>query len=127
MANAALSPPVILVVDDNAQLRALLPVLLRRILPSCAVIVATDGADALAVIAQQPIHLVITDYRMPGMSGVQLAAAIKTVAPTTRVALYTLQPSSELRADAQAAGVDAVIAKPFQLAELTAVVGALLP
>ncbi len=61
----------VLVVDDEpASLRALR----RTLAPEYRVLCAAAGAEALALLASRPVSLLVTDHRMPGMSGVELLA-----------------------------------------------------
>ena len=80
-------PMVVLAVDDDALVLlntvAMLEDLGHRVFP------ASSAADALAVLRRQPVDLVITDYAMPHVTGLQLAAAIAEKHPRTRVILAT--------------------------------------
>ncbi|MGH7669729.1 MAG: ATP-binding protein, partial [Gemmatimonadaceae bacterium] len=79
----------ILLVDDETQVR----VVTERALASFGyrVLTATDGVDALEVAAAHdgPIHLLLTDVRMPRMGGLQLAAQLMTLRPELRVLLMS--------------------------------------
>jgi CheY-like chemotaxis protein len=76
---------VILLVEDEYQVRRLL----RRVLVEhgYTVIEASRGEDALLAIARHegPIHLLITDVVMPGISGRELATRVETISPQTRL------------------------------------------
>src|SRR5690242_12112259 len=89
MSSQAIQPPIILLVDDDPE--AL--ILLRRLLLSFArhheIVAVESGVEALALTAVRQVALVITDYHMPGMNGVQLTGAIKAASPETRVAIVT--------------------------------------
>jgi len=112
------SPPCrgrILVIDDNPSiletLRCFLPTLGH--LPT----LAEDPEEGLKIAAKCPVDLVLTDYEMPGMSGLAVCATIKRI-PALRhlpVVLMTGRPSPELFGQAFAAGARAVITKPFDL------------
>ncbi|MDB5429653.1 MAG: sensor hybrid histidine kinase [Caulobacter sp.] len=82
-----LEPMVVLAVDDDALVLlntvAMLEDLGHRVFP------AASPADALAVLRRQPVDLVITDYAMPHVTGLQLAAAIADKHPGTPVILAT--------------------------------------
>jgi CheY-like chemotaxis protein len=114
--------PAIVLVDDEAFVRAVLPRVLDDIAGAYELLAVEDGQAALATIAARSVPLLLTDYHMPGMNGVELAQAVKAISPTTRVVLLTGDPSA-----AQAAvGVDDILTKPFRLAELRRIVGAAL-
>jgi CheY-like chemotaxis protein len=74
---------------------------------------ATSGAEALAKVTGGDFDLVITDLRMPGMSGDQLAAHIRERYPTIPVLLLTGNPP-----DKQPAAVDMVLGKPISIDHL---------
>ena len=65
----------ILVVDDEEQMRDLLVKVLER--KGYQVSVCGNGADALAFLEREPVDLVVTDVRMPGLSGMEALRAIK--------------------------------------------------
>ena len=107
-----------LVVDDDADLRAYVRACLE---PAYAVREAGDGLDALAQAAHTPFALVITDARMPLVSGGRLCRALR--AHPTLSALPVLAISGETDG---LAGADAFLPKPFTRAQLVAAVQALL-
>jgi CheY-like chemotaxis protein len=74
---------------------------------------ASSGAEALAKVTDRDFDLVITDLRMPGMAGDQLAAEIRKRYPTLPVLLLTGNPP-----DKQPAAVDLVLGKPFSIDHL---------
>jgi CheY-like chemotaxis protein len=95
-------------------------------LPSCEVAMATDGAQALHLCEQQPFDLVVTDYKMPGMSGIQLAEEIKQKRPATAVLMVTAYGSDTLREEAARSGIARVLDKPVTLAEIRKVAAEVL-
>jgi CheY-like chemotaxis protein len=86
------------------------------------IVTVNGGAEALAQIALRPVPLVITDYNMPGMNGLQLTAAIKETAPDTRVVLITAYATPELEKRAREHRVDYYLPKPFPLDRLEQIV-----
>src|SRR5262245_20076613 len=70
--------PLALVVDDEPENRALYARILHR---THQVIAAPDGAEALRVVAEHQVSVVITDQRMPGMAGTELLARLRAVIP----------------------------------------------
>jgi two-component system, response regulator, stage 0 sporulation protein F len=86
------------------------------------VVTVNSGYDALAYIALRPIPLVITDYNMPGMNGLQLAQAIKETSPDTTIVMITAYATPQLEAKAYKAGVDHFFPKPFPLDQLERIV-----
>jgi CheY-like chemotaxis protein len=111
-------PPIILLVDDDPE--AL--ILLRRLLLSFAqgyeIVTVDSGVAALALTAVRPVALVITDYYMPGMNGVQLTGAIKAASPQTRVAIITAYDVADVARRAKDVAADYVMPKPFMPLQL---------
>jgi DNA-binding NtrC family response regulator len=114
--------PTILIVDDEPVVLALLRRVMHELAVDYDVLPISDGATALAVIAQRSVVLVMTDYRMPDMDGVALTTAIKAAAPQCRVILTTGYATPEIWQRAAAAGADAFLPKPFPFHQLEAVV-----
>jgi DNA-binding NtrC family response regulator len=118
--------PVIILVDDESAILAILYRLIRELAPNYDLITVSDGATALALIAERTVVLIMTDQLMPDMDGVALTVAIKTVAPLCPVILMTGYATSEIQQRAKAAGVDYFLAKPFQFDQLVSTVRAAL-
>jgi two-component system response regulator (stage 0 sporulation protein F) len=120
-----MNPAILLIDDDPEMLR-----LLRRIVHSLAtgytILTYSRGDAALEGATQQLIPLVITDYNLPGMNGLQLTAALKARAPATRVVLITAHATPDLEQRARDRGVDELLPKPFQLDPLIQIVRAAL-
>ena len=76
---------------------------------------AEDGHSALAVLRQDAVELVITDWNMPGMSGIELLRAIRADAKfrALPVLMVTAEAKSEQIIEAAQAGVNGYIIKPF--------------
>jgi len=104
-------PPAILIVDDDPDILALLRFLLHNLAPTYDVLTAADGPRALAYLAGRPITLLITDYMMTPMNGLQLTAAVKAASPTTHVIMITAYSSALLEQRARAERVDTFLAK----------------
>ncbi|MHC8290905.1 HD domain-containing phosphohydrolase [Pseudomonas sp. XS1P51] len=79
--------PKVLLVDDEESILSSLRRLLRG--QPYDVLLATSGAQALEIMAQQPIDLVMSDARMPNMDGATLLAQVHTLYPTTTRILLT--------------------------------------
>jgi CheY-like chemotaxis protein len=80
-------PAHILVVDDEATIRLTLEMLLRR--RGYAVTIASSGAEALALIEQQPFDLLLLDLKMPGMSGLEVAQRARALQPAAKILILT--------------------------------------
>ena len=115
-------PKRVLVVDDNAGL--LLAVSETLLAEGYAVVTARRGREALVRIAERMPDLIISDIRMPGMDGFQLARNLRS-APHTRLIPIVFLTAKDETADRVAGfrfGVDAYITKPFEPVELAAIV-----
>jgi signal transduction histidine kinase/ActR/RegA family two-component response regulator len=113
----------VLVIDDEPFVRETLEEILR--LQHHDVIGADDGAAGLAQFRAGAFDLVMTDLAMPGMSGWQVARALKAARPDVPVVLVTgwgveVEPE-ELKAN----GVDRVLTKPFRYEDVQDVVASL--
>jgi signal transduction histidine kinase/CheY-like chemotaxis protein len=118
----------VLVVDDNFANRQLVSLWLTR--RGHHVVTANDGAEAVAVSAQQPFDLVIMDLQMPGMDGVAATAAIRNRERETGghlpiIALTALARETD-RARCFKAGMDAYVTKPVPLPEFLATIEGVL-
>jgi CheY-like chemotaxis protein len=88
------------------------------------VAVVGSGRDAIARVGAEAFDLVLTDLAMPGMTGWEVARAVKSVAPATRVILvsgFGVEVSPE---DLRAHGVDLVLAKPLRIEDIESAVEA---
>ena len=114
----------ILIIEDNETLREGMGQVLAKM--GLTVDQASDGAAALALLETSPASLVITDYRMAGMDGLEVLRRIKKMAPATEVLIITAYGSIELAVQAMQLGAADFIAKPFSHEELKLRVGKIL-
>ena len=110
------APFRILVVDDEASQRELVAGFLRK--QGCEVVLAEDGKDALARFKAEPFDLVLTDQRMPGLSGLELLAALRSLTPEAAVIVMTAYGTIETAVAAIKAGAADYLTKPLNLDEL---------
>jgi DNA-binding NtrC family response regulator len=115
-------PPVILIVDDAPDMLLLLDVLLHHLAPTYDIITVLDAQSALHHLARRTVPLLITDYMMPVMNGLQLTAAVKATSPTTHVILISADDSVELEQRALSQQVDTFLPKAELLDRLEDVV-----
>jgi DNA-binding NarL/FixJ family response regulator len=116
----------LLIVDDEPKLLRAVAVTLRA--ENYIVITARNGAEALVSINQSIPDLVISDVRMPGMSGYHLARVLRSNARTELIPIVFLTAKDE-REDRLAGfriGVDAYLTKPFDPEELLIIIGSIL-
>ena len=117
-----LSKATILVVDDEVALRQLLVRQLRN--GGYTVLEAGYGMEALDVArtSPEPIHLVLSDIRMPGMLGTELAQRLMAEHPGVRVVLMSAHALDDLTSVNDRRGIVQVIAKPFDGQKMLALV-----
>lgn len=101
----------ILVVDDEDFVRELLKEILES--EDCEVEVAGSGQEALNIFGSSEFDCVFTDVGMPGMSGWELAQAIRDQNQSIPIAVITGWGEAVGSNEQKAAGVDWVVAKPF--------------
>ncbi|WP_367390802.1 ATP-binding protein [Lewinella sp. LCG006] len=111
--------PIVLVVEDNDDFRAYLLEILR---PYFRLVYANDGLDALEVLNQQEVDLVVSDVMMPRMDGFELLKSIRSKPQQWGLPFILLTARSE-QADqlyGLRLGVDTYLSKPFEQNELIA-------
>ncbi|WXH29166.1 Sensor histidine kinase RcsC [Myxococcus stipitatus] len=114
MEDVALGPARILLVDDEEGLRITLAANLE--LEGHTVLEAANGEEALRLLGEHPVDVVLSDMRMPGLHGVDLLRRIKQARPDMPVVLMTAFTAEELVEDALAEGAFTVLPKPFDVA-----------
>ncbi|MBI5441411.1 MAG: response regulator, partial [Deltaproteobacteria bacterium] len=116
---------LVLVVDDDALVRSLMVGILRQ--EGHQVDEAQDGRDALARIAAAAYDLVLTDLKMPDLSGLELLQQGRRLRPDTRWILITAFGSIPNAVEAMKAGASDYLTKPLKSPdELRRVVGRVL-
>ncbi|MHB8753469.1 MAG: response regulator [Candidatus Acidiferrales bacterium] len=100
----------ILIADDNELVRKLLRIMLERD-EEWKVTEAIDGPEAIAKAREDKPDVVILDFAMPTMDGLDAAREIARVLPSAPILLFTLYDSPEIVAEAKAAGVSRVLPK----------------
>ncbi len=110
----------ILVVEDFNSIRSLLSDTLQY--SGFNTLSAANGEEALKVLADNAVDLVLTDLHMPVMNGLQLLEAMKknTLTATVPVVILTSEPDPLLRRRAKELGLSAWIKKPYMRAGLLA-------
>ncbi len=107
----------ILVCEDNKLTQRVLEVALKKM--NYETLVATDGEEAIRLIKENDIGLVITDINMPYNSGLEIVEFVrKKYGKELPVIIVTNINLDDIRKQAQELGADAYITKPFDPAEL---------
>ena len=112
----------VLIVDDDKSILRMLEFGLKKLGSEFQFFTAKDIYSAMEYVENQWFDLVITDYMMPGMTGVDLARAVRRISPDTQVVLMTAYGSSELRSTSDNLGIDGFLNKPFTMEQIRKVV-----
>ena len=122
----AAEPVSVLIADDEEDLRALVRVLLTRA-GFDVVAEAIDGEEALEEVARlepPPIPTVLVlDNRMPGLSGLEVAALVRERVPSQRIVLFSAFLDREVEEQAKSVGIRACVSKTH-IASLPEIVAA---
>jgi DNA-binding NtrC family response regulator len=115
----------ILVVDDDRDILELVRSVLE---PAHHVLVAEGGADALAVLAREQVDLLVTDVRMPGMSGFALINEAKTRQPHLNVIVMSayIDDTDEMAGQVLRRYTDIALCKPLHVRQFADLVSAAL-
>ncbi len=118
------SSPHILIAEDHAAVRNLLTTIVARTYPSCTITQVVDGREALAVFQARGADLVITDYAMPVMNGLQLIQTLRAQQAT--VPIIVLSMDTAIAEVVLQAGATSFLPKPFTINGLQQVLTDLL-
>ena len=107
----------VLLVDDNPMV---LSMLRGALAPLASVVTASDPADALLKAVDDPPHLLVADYRLPGMDGRQLVEKLKSRPRTAAISAILLASKADLTEHlGPSPDIDEYVEKPFFLKEAT--------
>ncbi|MCE1253407.1 MAG: response regulator [Anaerolineae bacterium] len=105
----------ILIVDDEDAILSVLQRSLSKLGNEYHVVTAADGFAALEELKKHSFDLVVTDYKMAGMNGMELLGKIREEAPGTRVILMTAYGSLSLENEAKQLEVYRYLSKPLEI------------
>ena len=108
----------VLIVDDEEDLTWSIAQHLKKDNNQYELYTVNSGQEALDVLKQVPINLVVSDIRMPEISGLDLLMDIREKYPSTKVIIMTAYGSSEIQHEANERGCFKYIEKPFEINEL---------
>src|SRR5438445_3011224 len=106
-------PPRILVVDDERSMRELLAIVLRR--EGYEVLLAETGAAAIETLKRERVDLLISDIKMPDVSGVDVLRAAKRIDQDILGIMITAFASTETAVEAMRLGACDYLSKPFDV------------
>ncbi len=111
----------ILVVDDSPVMRKLIARSIRQAgYGDAEVVEAEDGAHAIDVNEQEQPDLILADWNMPNLTGIEMLRALRSNGVTTTVGFVTSESSVEIRKQAQEAGASFFLSKPIDTTRLEA-------
>ena len=114
--------PTILLVEDDSALRNTCARLLSVWTPGATVVTAADGASALAQAAVHAPQLMLVDRGLPDVDGAELIRSLKKLHPGARSVLMTGGLTTADMAAELGQEIDGLLQKPFDVAELAALV-----
>lgn len=114
------SKKTVLIVDDDASVGDALSVILSD--RDCPAVVVTNGHDALKKADSESFDVAIIDVGLPDMSGLELLSVLRTRDPALRIIIMTALPSPEVMSEATRLGAVSVLAKPFLLSDVIALI-----
>lgn len=106
----------VLIVDDERSMREFLAIVLKK--EGYAVTVAAHGAEALSALDKEIFDLVLSDVKMPGLSGIDVLKAVKAASPSTIVLMMTAFASTDSAVEAMREGAYDYLTKPFKIDEV---------
>ena len=106
----------ILVVDDEPNMRRVLEIMLAR--RGHRTLSAGDGTEALAMIEREPVDLVISDLRMPGLNGIELLRRLRADGRDVPLIMITAQGTIETAVEAMRLGACDYLLRPFDVETL---------
>lgn len=112
--------PNILIVEDEPKMLRLLQLNLAE--EGYTILLAADAEAGLKVLRQEPIDLVLTDLKLPGMSGLELLQEAKQLSASLPVVVMTAYGTVETAVEAMKAGASDYVLKPFSLEEIKLIV-----
>jgi len=119
-------PYRILIVDDQREVSRLLKSALETVEQGLDVAEAPSGEEALLDARRRQVDLLVADFRLPGMTGVELVKKFRAINPQVKIIIITGLSDPRLLKEVQTAGADAFFQKPVSIADFLDTVERLL-
>lgn len=110
--------PVLLIVDDEVRVLSALRRVLRR--EGYEILLASTSNEALSLLAEREIDAILSDHKMPGMSGIEILSEAARQRPGAARLLISGWPEAVSQEELDALSIHALIPKPWRDAELKA-------
>src|SRR5277367_1786087 len=110
----------VLIVEDEPKMRRVLELQLAE--EGFHARTAADAETGLQLLGKEPFDVIVTDFKLPGMSGLEFLHAVKRVNAELPVIIMTAYGTVESAVDAMKAGASDYVLKPFSLAELVLII-----
>jgi DNA-binding response OmpR family regulator len=107
----------IVIVEDQHEVSRLLRSALETLERDFSVAEIPSGEEALLDSSRNPVDLLVADYRLPGISGIELMHRIRSQHPNAKIILITGQTDPRVRKEVTEAGADAFFIKPVPMAD----------
>lgn len=104
----------ILIVDDSKAMRMIVSRTLKQVgVSSNQIVEASNGAEAIRIVEEQKPDMVLSDWNMPEMKGIDLLRTLRASGNETPLGFITSESGANIRQEAEEAGAAFVITKPF--------------
>jgi CheY-like chemotaxis protein len=113
----------VLIVDNQRRDRQASRLLLESLGPDFKIRDASSGEEALLILAQEPVDLLISEYRLAGMSGEELMHKVRQSRPGVKTIFVSAASHTKIRKQAMEAGAEECFFKPLDHAQFLAAVG----
>lgn len=110
----------ILIVDDDISYLFLLSSILES--KGIETTKATNGIEAVGLLEKTNFSMMITDFNMPGMNGIELALKARELCPDIHIVMITAELSPELLEAAAKSGISQILSKPVNVMRVFAVI-----
>ena len=107
----------ILIVEDQREVSRLLRSALETLEHEIEVVEIPSGEEAILDSSRNPVDLLVSDFRLPGMTGIELMRKVRKFHPEVKVILITGQTDPKVRKEVAEAGGDAFFIKPVPMAD----------
>ncbi len=120
------SSPRILIIDDDEDICELIQLMLQRSNPDYEITCVLTPGEGLSLAVVQPFDLYVLDYKLEGITGIEVCRTLRQADADTRIMFFTGVAYHHERQAAMQAGADAYLVKPDHLRNLTETAARLL-